>query len=137
MRDRNLDRNIGRVEQFIERWKQLSEFLDRGFRQQSFTGEEEAAFLNLKSQIAQEHELLMTMLGPDTGQRDDKTLRLLNSVPSLQAFKDLPDGTSKRIAGEWHSTFLALQAMLGRLKGRQSQLATISSVRMAARSVFG
>lgn len=136
MRDRNLEKNIQRVEGFVERWKQLSVFLDRGFQGQSFQPEEEAAFLDLKSHIAQEHEILMTALG-SVMDRDDKALRLLNTVPSLQAFKDLPEGASKKIVSEWHNTFIAFQALLGRLRGREAQLAAISSFRVGWRRVIG
>jgi hypothetical protein len=136
MRDRNLEKNIQRIEAFVDRWKQLSQFLDRGFQGHDFKPEEEGAFLELKSQIAQEHEVLMTTLGP-TVDRDDKALRLLNTVPSLQAFKELPEGMGKKIATEWHNTFISFQALLGRLKGRQTQLAGVSSVRYALRRVFG
>ena len=135
MRDRNLERNIRRVEASVERWKELSQFLDRGFKGEQFTGEEEMAFLDLKSRIAQEHELLMVTLGSETD-RDDRALRLLHSVSSLSSFKDLPEGMSKKVATEWHNTYLALQALLGRLRGRQIQLKGISTVRMATRNVF-
>jgi len=63
-------------------------------------------------------------------------LRLLNSVTSLSSFKDLPEGMSKKIANEWHNTYLARQALLGRLRGRQVQLRGVSTVRMAFRRVF-
>ena len=135
MRDRNLEKNIQRIEAFVERWKELSQFLDRGFKGDQFTGEEEAAFLDLKSRIAQEHELLMITLGSET-ERDDRALRLLNSVTSLSSFKDLPEGMSKKIANEWHNTYLARQALLGRLRGRQVQLRGVSTVRMAFQRVF-
>ena len=135
MRDRNLERNIKRVEAFVERWKQLSQFLDRGFKMEVFSGEEEGAFLDLKSKIAQEYELLMSTLG-DSQERDDRALKLLNSVPSLHSFRELPEGMSKKIANDWHSTYLSLQALLGRLKGRQAQLASSSSVRQGLKSVF-
>ncbi|MCX7915615.1 MAG: hypothetical protein N3A53_04850, partial [Verrucomicrobiae bacterium] len=79
MRDRRLEKNITRVEAFIELWKQLSQFLDRGFRGGPFTDEEEAQFLDLKSRIAQQYEMLMITLGSEA-ERDDKALRLLNSV---------------------------------------------------------
>ena len=65
MRDRQLEKNIARVEGFIEEWKQLSQFLDHGFQGDRLTDEEEAAFLELKSRIAQHYEVLMTTLGPD------------------------------------------------------------------------
>ena len=135
MRDRNLEKNIQRVEAFIESWRQLSQFLDRGFKGESFGGEEEVAFLELKSCIAQEHELLVVTLGSET-ERDDRALRMLNSVSSLAAFKELPEGMSKKLATEWHSTYLGLQALLGRLRGRQAQLKSVSTFRVGMQRVF-
>jgi hypothetical protein len=135
MRDRNLEKNIQRVEAFVERWKELSQFLDRGFKGDQFAGEEEVAFLELKSRIAQEHELLMVTLGSEV-ERDNRALRLLHSVSSLSSFKDLAEGTSKKVATEWHNTYLELQALLGRLRGRQIQLKGVSTVRIATRRVF-
>jgi hypothetical protein len=69
--------------------------------------------------------------------RDDKALWLLNTVPSLQVFKELPEGMGRKIATEWHNTFISFQALLGRLKGRQTQLAAVSTFRYALRHVFG
>jgi hypothetical protein len=135
MRDRNLEKNIRRVEAFVESWKQLSQFLDRGFRGDPFASEEEAAFLELKSRIAQDYELLMVTLASEAD-RDDRALRMLNSVPSLSAFKGLPEGMSKKLATEWHSTYMGLQVLLGRLRGRQAQLRSVSSVKVAMRRVF-
>ncbi len=135
MRDRNLEKNIRRVEMFVERWKELSQFLERGFQGHDFKPEEEAAFLQLKSVIAQEHQMLMTTLG-SAADRDDKALRLLNTVTSLQGFKELPEGMAKKVATEWHNTYMSLQALLGRLKGRQTQLAAISSFKFGLRRVF-
>ena len=135
MRDRKLERNIQRVEAFVESWRQLSQFLDRGFKGEPFTGEEEAAFLDLKSRIAQEYEAMMVMLATEA-ERDDRTLRLLNSVPSLASFKELPAGMASKMASEWHGTYLRLQALLGRLHGREEQLRSISTFAVGVRNVF-
>ena len=93
------------------------------------------AFLELKSRIAQEHEVLVVTLGSEM-ERDDRALRMMNSVPSLSAFKELPDGMSKKLATEWHSTYLGLQALLGRLRGRQAQLRGVSMLRVGLANVF-
>lgn len=135
MRDRQLEKNIARLEALIEQWKALSQFLDRGF-QQNFTAEDEAAFLELKSGIAREYELMMTMLA-NMADREDRAVRLMNSVTSLAAFKEFPEGTDRRIATEWHNAYIGWQALLGRLRGRQAQLAATSSVGVAFRRVFG
>ena len=79
--------------------------------------------------------MLTVTLGPEA-ERDDRGLRLLNSVPSLSAFKDLPEGMSKKLANEWHTTYMGLQALLGRLRGRQAQLRSVSTVRVGMRNVF-
>lgn len=130
-----MERNILRVGAFVDSWKRLSQFLDRGFKGDPFTGEEEAAFLDLKSRIAQEYEALMVMLASEA-ERDDRALRLLNSVPSLSSFKELPEGMSKKLATEWHGTYMGLQALLGRLRGRQEQLRSISTFAVGMRNVF-
>ena len=135
MRDRNLERNIRRVEAFVESWKQLSQFLDQGFKGGPFTGEDEAAFLELKSRIVQEYEGMMVMLASQAD-RDDRALRLLNGVASLSAFKELPEGMPKKMATEWHGTYMGLQALLGRLRGRQEQLRNISTFAVGMRNVF-
>jgi len=135
MRDWNLERNILRIEAFVDSWKQLSQFLDRGFKGDSFTGEEEAAFLDLKSRIVQDYEALMVMLASQA-ERDDRALRLLNGVASLSSFKELPEGMSKKMATEWHGTYMGLQALLGRLRGRQEQLRSISTFAVGLRNVF-
>ena len=135
MRDRRLDQNITRVEGFIEEWKRVSQYIERGFGGAQFTDEEEAGFLELKSTIAQDYELLMTTLGTDA-ERTDRALRLLHAMPSLQAIRESEDGANRRLTSEWHSTYLSLQSLLGRLKGRRLQLASTSSLRLGLRTVF-
>lgn len=135
MRDRNLERNIRRVEAFIEHWKQLSQFLERGFQGGVIAPEEEAGFLELKSTLAQEYETLMTLLA-NQSERDERPLKLLNLVPSLEMLKDLPEHMPRKISTDWHTSYMAIQALLGRLKGQQAQLAAISSLRVGAKRVF-
>jgi hypothetical protein len=136
MRDQKLEQNIRRLESLIEQWKQMSQFLDRGFQQGTIEPGEEAAFLELKSNIAREYELLMTTLG-SIADRDEKVLRLLNVAPSLQSLRELEEGVDKKVVGDWHGVFIAMQALLGRLRGRQATLAGISSFRMGLVRVLG
>lgn len=136
MRDRKLEKNIARLESLINRWKELSQLLDRGFQQQGVEPKEEAAFLELKSSVARDYELMMTTLG-SMADRDNRVLRLLNMAVSLQALGALEEGVDKKIVGDWHSAFLGMQALLGKLLGRQATLAGISSFRMALLRVTG
>jgi hypothetical protein len=135
MRNRNLERNINRVETYLEHWKQLSQYLERGFHGTAIAPEDEVAFLELKSTLAQEHETLMTLLA-NTADRDERPLKLLNLVPSLEMLKDLPEHMPRKISTDWHTSYLAMQALLGRLRGQQAQLAAISSFHLGIKSVF-
>lgn len=136
MRDRQLEKNIARVEGFIDEWKQLSQYLDRGFQGEPLSDEDEVGFLELKSRLAQHYEVMSTTLGADA-ERTDRTLRLLNLVPSLQSISEMEEGANRRLTAEWHSTYLGLQSLLGKLKGRRLQLATVNSFRLGMRHVFG
>jgi hypothetical protein len=135
MRDRNLERNIRRLEAFLERWRELGQFLERGISGMEFAPEDEAAFLDLKSAVAQEHEVIMTVVAT-SNERDDRPLKLLNLVPTLDVFRDMPEGMPRKIMNDWHNAFINLQALLGRMKGKQAQLAAINSFRVGARRVF-
>jgi hypothetical protein len=136
MRDRKLERNIVRVEAFIERWRDLGAYLDTGFRGEQLAEDQEAAFLELKSTIAQEHELMMTTLGSD-GERTDKVLRLLSGMPSLGGLHTFEEVQQRKISSDWHALYLSWQALLGRLRGRQAQLAGVSTFRVGIKRVFG
>ncbi|NQU10028.1 hypothetical protein HQ590_04510 [bacterium] len=135
MRDRKLERNIARVGAFIESWRELGAYLDTGFRGEQMGDESETGFLELKSSIAREHELIMTTLGSD-GERSDRVLRLLSGMPGLGSLQAFEDPQQKRISSEWHALYLSWQALLGRLNGRQIQLASTGSIGVSIRRVF-
>ena len=132
MKDKQLEKNIQKLEAFLETWKQFNHYLQRAFRGETFTDEDEDAFLDLKSVIAQEYETVLMSLAPDV-ERDEKALRILVDTPSLRSIKDASEGMARRVEAEWHATFIKLQTALGRLKGRRIQLASVST----AGVVFG
>jgi len=135
MRDRNLERNVKRLEAFIERWKEFGQFLDRGLQGAGIASEDEVAFLDLKCVIAREHEVLMTLL-EHQAQRDERALKLINLVPSLGGMRELAEGMPRKVTTDWHTIYMYLQAVLGQLKGRQAQLAAISSLQVGLRHVW-
>ncbi|MSR64617.1 MAG: hypothetical protein EXS18_02420 [Verrucomicrobiae bacterium] len=127
MKDKQLEKNIQKLEAFLETWKQFNHYLQRSFRGETFTDEDEDAFLDLKSTIAQEYETVMMALAPEV-EKDEKTLRILIDAPSLRSIRDASEGMSRRVESEWHTTFIKLQTSLGRLKAKRIQLASVSSI---------
>jgi hypothetical protein len=126
MKDKQLEKNIQNLEAFLETWKQFNQYLQRSFRGETFTDDDEEAFLDLKSVIAQEYETLMMSLAGEI-ERDEKALRILIDSPSLRSIREASEGLARRVEAEWHSTFIKLQTALGRLKGRRIQLASVST----------
>ena len=127
MKDKQLEKNIQKLEAFLETWKQFNHYLQRSFRGETFSDDDEDAFLDLKSVIAQEYETVLMGLAPDV-ERDEKALRILVDTPSLRGIKDSSEGMAHRVEAEWHTTFIKLQTALGRLKGRRLQLASVSTM---------
>lgn len=126
MKDKQLERNIQKLEAFLETWKQFNQFLQRAFRGETFSDEDEEQFLELKSTIAQEYETLLMSLGGEV-EREEKALRILMDAPSLRSLRDSSEGMARRVEADWHAMFIKLQSALGRLKGRRIQLASIST----------
>src|ERR1043166_568481 len=135
MRDKQLEKNIQKLETFLETWKQFNQYLQRAFRGETFTDEDEDAFLDMKITIAQEYESDRQALGPDV-EKDEKALRTLLDAPSLRSIRDSSEGMARRVEAEWHTTFIKLQTAMGRLKARRIQLASVSTIGVAAGRVL-
>lgn len=113
---------ILRMESYLECWKQLLHFMSLA-RQKKFTQDDENQFLELKSVITQEFEILMATLDCNSISREE-VHSLLTSGPSIRFLSELNDGALRNIETQWHKLFIQLQAVLGQLKVRQQQLAT-------------
>jgi|ERR1051326_3924223 hypothetical protein len=135
MKDKQLEKNIQKLEAFLETWKQFNHYLQRAFRGETFTDEDEEEFLDLKSTIAQEYETVMLALSPEV-EKDEKTLRILIDAPSLRSIRDASEGMARRVEAEWHTTFIKLQTALGRLKAKRIQLASVSGIGVAVGRVL-
>lgn len=112
---------ILRMENYLECWKQLHHFMSIA-RQKKFTQDDENQFLELKSVITQEFEILMATLDCNTISRED-VHSLLAAGPSIRFLSELNDGVLRNIESQWHKLFIQLQAILGQLKVRQQQAA--------------
>jgi hypothetical protein len=127
MRDRRLERQVEALDDFIERWQKLSAIFRRAQQRQSPTGEQEAEFLLLKGELAQDYESLMTETGAER-EPGDPTAEVLAAVPSLQRLNELGEAELRVLEAAWHRSYLQMQGLLGRLKARKLQLASVSVV---------
>lgn len=114
----NIEQLIVRMESFLECWKQYNTFMVLA-RAKKFSPEDENQFLELKSMITQELELILSCMdcGPIT--RDD-VHTLVAAGPSLRFLSELNDNALRNIENQWHKLFIGWQSILGQLKVKQS-----------------
>ena len=114
----NIEQLILRMESFLECWKQFNTFMCLA-RTKKFSPEDENQFLELKSMITQELELILSCMdcGPIT--RDD-VHSLVAAGPSLRFLSELNDNALRNIENQWHKLFIGWQSILGQLKVKQT-----------------
>ena len=110
---------ILRMESYLECWKQLHHFMVMA-RQKKFTQDDENQFLEIKSVITQEFELIMSSMDCGTISRED-VHSLIASGPSIRYLSEMNEGALRNVENQWHKLFIGLQAILGQLKVRQQQ----------------
>lgn len=120
MRNKKLDQLISQMENHLECWKQFNAYINLG-RSKKFTSEDESQFLEVKSVLAQELELILSCLEGETPSRED-VHALLASAPSIRYVSELNEGALRGLENQWHRVYISWQSLLGQLKVRQRQL---------------
>src|SRR6266446_2811846 len=115
----NVEQLILRLESYLECWKQFNTFMSMA-RTKKFGQEDENQFLEIKSVITQELELILCSIdcGPITR---DEVHSLIAAAPSLRFLGEMNDNALRTVEANWHKLFIGLQSILGQLKVRQQQ----------------
>ena len=121
MRNKKLDQLILELETHVECWKQFNHFLTLA-RSKAFTPEDEEQFLEVKRNIAQGLEMLMSQVEGGTTPPRDEIHALLSNAPSIRYMSELADNSLRGLENQWHKIFLGWQGILGQLKVKQKEL---------------
>jgi hypothetical protein len=116
----NIDQLILRMESYLECWKQYNTFMGMA-RAKRFSQEDENQFLEIKSVITQELELILSSIDCGPISRDE-IHALIASAPSVRFLSEMNDNSLRNIESQWHKLFISLQSILGQLKVRQGQI---------------
>lgn len=120
MRNRKLDGMISQMEAYLECWKQFSNFINLA-RAKRFGPEEEAQFLEVKSVMTQQLEMILAAFETPPVNRED-IHSLIGNASSIRSLSELNENALRGLENQWHKIFIALQAVLGQLKVQQKQL---------------
>ncbi len=105
---------ILRMENYLECWKQFNHYLGLA-RFKKFTLDDENQFMEIKSVITQELELILTVTEGQQVSRDD-VHNLLASVPSMRFLSESNEGVLRNVENQWHKLFISWQSILGQMK---------------------
>jgi hypothetical protein len=115
----NIDQLILRMESYLECWKQFNNFMNMA-RAKKFSPEDENQFLEIKSVLTQELELVLSAIDCGTVTRED-VHGLITAAPSIRYLSELNENNLRNVENAWHKLFIGWQAILGQLKVRQGQ----------------
>jgi hypothetical protein len=120
MHDKKLDRLISQLENYLESWKQFSSFINLA-RGKKFGPEDENQFLEVKSVLAQELEMILASFEAPPLSRDD-VHNLISGAASLRNMSEMTENALRNMENQWHKIFITMQAILGQLKVQQREL---------------
>lgn len=102
------------MENYLECWKQFNYYLSLA-RGKKFSDEDEAQFLELKSVMVQELELILAGVEVSAPTREE-VHALIGNAPSLRYLGEMSDGALRNIENQWHKIYIGWHAILGQIK---------------------
>ena len=120
MSNKKLDQLILQMENYLECWKQFNHYLNLA-RSKKFEAEDESQFLEVKSVITQELELILSAIEAGTPNKQD-VHALIASAPSIRYVSEMNEGSLRGLENQWHKLYISWQSLLGQLKVQQRDL---------------
>jgi len=112
-----LEELVQHTENYIECWKQFNNFINLA-RTKKYTPEEENHFLEVKSVLIQELELILAAMEVGTPTKEE-VHALVGSAPSLRFLSESQEGVIRNIESQWHRVYIGWHSILGQLKVQQ------------------
>ena len=117
MSNQKLDQLIDQVENYIECWKQYNIFINMA-RAKKFSQEDDGQFLEIKSVLIQELELILASIEVASPTKED-IHALIGEAPSLRYVSEINEGTLRNQEIQWHRIYIGWHSILGQLKVRR------------------
>lgn len=117
MKTASLDSAIQIIENYTECWKQLNHYLQLA-RSKKFEADDETQFLEVKSVLAQQLEIVLATLHCQYPTREE-VHKLLADTPSLRYLSEIGEDLQRSVESRWHRIYIGWQAILGQMKVRQ------------------
>ena len=119
MSNKKLDSLIQQMENYLECWKQFNQFVNLA-RSKKLGAEDETQFLEVKSVIIQELELILDAVEVNSPTKEE-IHALIGNAPSLRYLSEMNEGALRNVENQWHKIYIGWHAILGQLKVRQQE----------------
>lgn len=116
---KKLEQLIAQMENYLECWKQFNQFVNLA-RGKKFTAEDENQFLETKSVLVQELELILASVEV-TSPSKEEVHTLIGNVPSLRYLSEMNEGALRNVENQWHKIYIGWHSILGQLKVHQRE----------------
>ena len=117
MTQKEINQLVIQIETHIECWKQFNHFINVA-RGKKFGPADENHFLEIKSVIAQEIELIFAAVEVQSPSKDD-IISIIGHAPSLRHLSEVGEGELRGIENAWHRIYISWHSVLGQLKVKQ------------------
>jgi hypothetical protein len=117
MQTTKVEQLVHQMENYLECWKQFNTYVNLA-RGKKFGPEDEAQFLEVKSVIVQELELILSAMDVASPTRDE-VHSLIGGAPSLRYLGEMNDNALRNMENQWHKIYIGWHAILGQLKVRE------------------
>ena len=119
MTTKEINQLVTQIETHIECWKQFNHFISLA-RAKKFGPADENHFLEIKSIIVQELELIYACIEAQSPTREE-VHHLVTNAPSLRHLSEMGEGALRGLETEWHKIYIGWHSILGQLKVKQRQ----------------
>src|SRR6185295_11677470 len=116
MSNKKMDSLIQQMENYLECWKQFNHFINVA-RSKKFSAEDENQFLEVKSIIIQELELIFAAIEVNSPTKEE-VHTLIGNAPSLRFLSEMNEGALRNTENQWHKIYIGWHSILGQLKVR-------------------
>lgn len=117
--NKKVEQLISRMENHLECWKQFNQFVTLA-RSKKFSNEDEHEFLEVKSVLVQELELILSSIEVTNPSRTE-VHDLVGNAPSLRYLSEMNEGVLRNLENQWHKIYIGWHAVLGQLKVKQGE----------------
>ena len=117
MRNKKLDHLIEQMENYLECWKQFNQGMNLA-RSKKFSADDETHFLEVKSVIVQELEIIFSAMEVASPTKEE-IHTLVGNAPSLRYLSEMSEGALRNLENQWHKIYIGWHSILGQLKVQQ------------------